>query len=200
MSVPWTSADDDTLRRWVDRGFSAPELSTRFDRPLLLIKQRLEHLNLRIRFWTHTEQSTLKQLWLDNIAIPEIAMQLNFTPLAISIRANRMELHGRDGEIDKLGTGPVQWTAREDDFVREGVEKGMSDETIRKTYFGSTRTESAVTARRRKLARDAYVQKDDGLLIRLKGALDKGKENEEQGVEEDSEQTVEEERLDEDDN
>lgn len=34
----------------------------------------------------------------------------------------------------------------------------------------------------------------------MRGALDKGKENEEQGVEEDSEQTVEEERLDEDDN
>jgi hypothetical protein len=195
MSIPWTSTDDDTLRRWVDKGFSAPELSTRFDRPLPFIKQRLEQLNLRIRLWTHVEQTTLKQLWLDKISIPEIAMQLNYTPLAINIRAHSMGLHSRGGEIDKLGTGPVQWTAREDDFVREGVEKGMSDETIRRTYFGSTRTESAVTARRRKLARDVYVQNDDGLLVRLRGAVDEEEESEEEGVEEESAQAEEDERL-----
>lgn len=129
-----------------------------------VVQQYIEQHGLKPIPWVKDDDNVIKNLWKENKTIKEICQQLvvhRRSEIAVCIRVSQLKLkwsnHQRnhspvDGYTYMVGERGG-WTATGDAYVLRGFDDGLSDWEIWYRCFRNTRTDTAVSKRRRALVK-----------------------------------------------
>lgn len=154
-----------------------------------VVQQYITENDLQPIPWVKDNDSVIKNLCKEDKTVKEICQELVVNPrseIAVCIRASQLKLkwsgHQRhyskvDGHTYMVGKNGG-WTATGDSYVLKGFDDGFSEWEIWSHFFRNTRSEGAVSGRRRELVRqsaftciDASLTADAALMQPLTIAL-----------------------------